>query len=64
VTTTITRAELIEHIAARRVVVDQVRGDSARITITRDKSTTITTVPRDWIKPMLAVQVSGKGAPR
>lgn len=51
-----TRAELIEHIRARRVVVDQVRGDKARVTITRERSSTCTTVPVDWVKPMLEVK--------
>jgi hypothetical protein len=56
----LTRAELIEHIKARRVVIGAQRLNKVHVTIDTGKTTTQAWVDRDWVKPMLTGQVEVK----
>lgn len=58
--TNLTRAELIEHIRARRVVIGAQQGNRAQVTIDHGRRSENHWVPLDWVKPMLAGQVDGK----
>ncbi len=53
-----TRAELIEAMRLRQVVIGARRGNKAHVTIDTGKTSTQAWVDVDWVKPMLTGQAA------